>query len=382
MQDHEVVYPNDTQYMIQPGVTILICCHNGAGRLPETLRHIAQQQVAPYVPWEVLIVDNKSTDSTALVARNEWAKYNVKTRFRVVLETELGLSHARARGFHEAQYDYVIMCDDDNWLAEDYVNNVYRLMFDKPNIGALGGFGKLLFEVKPPKFVELVNIFAAGPQGVTTGKVSGSKIYGAGCVVRKSAYKQLYDIGFKSLLVDRKGRQLSSGGDYELCYALAILGYDIWYDESLRFSHFITRERLTWDYFMRYAHESAECFEVLSSYAAVAENLLINKISAAHLARHAFYTLRRFIRISFKRLFVESDSAESKMLFFRQYIMRYKLVAYTVRWREMIRIHKRIFEFKERCEQLRRATPQTTSSGRFSPALGVTSFSKPSQQLQ
>jgi GT2 family glycosyltransferase len=215
-----------------------------------------------------------------MMARYEWSKYNSKTRFRIVMEHALGLSNARSRGFREAMYEYVVLCDDDNWLDADYVANVYQIMIHKPRVGALGGVGKLVFEVPPPKYIESSNIFAAGEQAATSGKVSSNKIYGAGCVIRKSAYERLYQLGFQTMLTDRKGKELSSGGDYELCYALAISGYDIWYDDRLCFTHYITKERLTWEYYIRYATESAQCFEVIGCYKAVADDSQINKISA------------------------------------------------------------------------------------------------------
>ena len=84
------------------GVSIIICCHNGAERLPETIRHIARQRVPAHIPWELLIIDNGSTDDTALVARKEWQKHRVDTYIRIVRESTLGLSYARARGFREA----------------------------------------------------------------------------------------------------------------------------------------------------------------------------------------------------------------------------------------------------------------------------------------
>ena len=246
------------------GVSIIICCYNGANRLPETIRHIARQRVPAYVPWELILVDNGSTDDSALVARMEWRKHRVDTYLKVVLEPEPGLSNARARGFREARYEYAIMCDDDNWLEDTYVSCVYDLMSENPKIGALGGLGKLVFEVPPPA-PELDFIFAAGPQASCPGKVPENKLYGAGCVIRQSAYENLLRKGFRSLLIDRRGRELSSGGDYEICLALAVVGYDIWYDDRLRFTHFITRERLTWPYLKRYARKTSRCFNVITS---------------------------------------------------------------------------------------------------------------------
>lgn len=367
--------------MIQPGVTIMICCHNGARRIPETLQHIACQKVAEGIPWEVLIVDNKSTDYSAVIARREWALYRTSASFRIVLEPVLGLSHARARGFLEAKYEYVIMCDDDNWLAPDYVENVYRMMMERPRIAALGGFGKLVFEIKPPRYIEHSNIFAAGEQAPRSGKVLTNKIYGAGCVIRKSAYRKLYELGFRSLLTDRKGRELSSGGDYELCYALALLGYDIWYDERLRFTHFITQERLTWEYFIRYARESAQCFEVLAAYKSIADGSVVNQISAIHVVRNFFYTFRRFIRINAKRLLTRHDSDDGRMLHFRHVVLTYKLATYLGRFGQMMHIHENILRFKRTCEAAM-TIDQPRAEQVLKADFSFSSFSGPSRPLR
>ena len=48
-----------------PGVSVVICCHNSGKRLPETLRHLAAQVVEEGIPWEVVIVDNASTDGSS-----------------------------------------------------------------------------------------------------------------------------------------------------------------------------------------------------------------------------------------------------------------------------------------------------------------------------
>ncbi len=223
--------------MIEQGVSIVICCYNGVARLSETIHHIAQQSVPFNVPWEFILIDNASTDNSAELAKSLWAGYNILTPLQVVYEPQPGLSYARSKGFESARYDFVIMCDDDNWLQNDYVALVYIIMTQKPNVAALGGCGTLAYEVEPPEWIDKASIFAAGAQASENGMVKGYKLYGAGCVIRKSLYNRIQALGFKSLLTDRKGIDLSSGGDYELCYALAIAGYDIWYDERLKFVH-------------------------------------------------------------------------------------------------------------------------------------------------
>jgi glycosyltransferase involved in cell wall biosynthesis len=363
------------------GVSIVICCHNGSQRLPETIRHIAQQDVPAYIPWEFIIIDNGSTDDSAAVTRTEWQKHRVDTYLRIVKEPVLGLSYARERGFKEARYEYIILCDDDNWLAADYVSNVYSIMSEKPNVAALGGFGKLVYEIDPP-VIELSYIFAAGEQAPRSGKVMENKVYGAGCVIRKSAYKKLIDSGFKSLLTDRRGEELSSGGDYELCLALAILGYDIWYDERLRFTHFITKERLNWEYFLRYAYESSKCFNIISSYKMIAEKSELSMVPRLFIFKSFLACCKTFIRINLKRL-VTRQQCIQKSLYFRHVIFKYKLMTYFIKFNEMVDTHRLILNFQQSSRPKQNIPNIITPVRRkaYVPTLKFSFFSKPSRQL-
>jgi glycosyltransferase involved in cell wall biosynthesis len=364
--------------MTPQGVSIVICCHNGAARLPETIRHIACQDVPAYIPWELILIDNGSTDESAAVARKEWQKHRVDTYLKVVSEPTLGLSYARARGFREARYEYIILCDDDNWLAPDYVLHVFHIMSQKTNVAALGGFGKLVYEVEPPS-AELSYIFAAGDQAPRSGKVAANKVYGAGCVIRNSAYKKLIDSGFKSLLTDRRGNELSSGGDYELCLALAILGFDIWYDDRLRFTHYITRERLTWQYFLRYAYESSKCFNVLTSYKMVAGNVNIHRMPRLVVFRNFLVSAKTFVTINFNRLFA-SEPCRQKALYFKHVIFKHKLIAFMLKFNQMVDTHRMILNFRQKCQPY----PDMIKPVAWKriPVFKFSFFSKPSRQLR
>lgn len=332
--------------MIEPGVSVVICCYNGAARLAETIHRIAQQSIPNIIPWEFILVDNASTDNSAAVVRSVWDSYKISTPLHIVYEPKAGLSHARERGFESAKYDFVIMCDDDNWLQHDYVSLVFQIMMDKPNVAALGGIGTLAYEVAPPEWVAQSNIFAAGPQSPQTGRVFDYKLYGAGCVFRKSHYYKLKEYGFKSLLSDRKGIELSSGGDYELCYALVLAGYDLWYDERLKFIHFITKERLTWEYFIRYAKESSKCFDVLEIYKFV---ILHNFKSVSMIRLREFlYCSRIFFIINMKRLFRGHESTESRMLYFKYIEFKYKLRTLINEGERMITYHREVLAFRAR----------------------------------
>ena len=264
------------------GVTIVICTYNGASLLPATLAHIAQQRVLPHIPWEVVVVDNASTDNTSEVVETEWAKTGSTATFSLLHQPRPGLTYARELALEKARYPFIVFCDDDNWLAPDYVNLAHEIMQRHPSIGVLGGHGELEYETPPPAWVAALPLFANGRQAKSSGKVYRNTVYGAGCVIRKPAYGAVCRMGFEPMLTDRMGTNLSSGGDYEFCYALALTGYDIWYDDRLRFKHFMPKERMEWKYYERFFKERAKCFEVLVPYQFVI-NAGIESVSSFYL---------------------------------------------------------------------------------------------------
>jgi glycosyltransferase involved in cell wall biosynthesis len=238
---------------MKTGVSVVICCHDSAKRLPETLAHLVAQEVPVGTPWEVIVVDNGSTDGTSEVASRTWAS-RVTVPLRVVKEERPGLSHARRRGFDEARYGIISYVDDDNWLEKTWVRVAAELMEKHPHVGACGGQSEAVCEVTAPAwFNEFEGNYAVGLQAPKPGDVAWTRgfLWGAGLTVRREALGQLFDGGFCSALEDRSGHTLSSGGDSELCLAMRLAGRKLYYEPEMRFKHFIPEGRLKWNYLRR-----------------------------------------------------------------------------------------------------------------------------------
>jgi glycosyltransferase involved in cell wall biosynthesis len=235
------------------GVSVVLCCYNSAARLPETLRHLAEQSVPPDVPWEVVVVDNASTDGTAEAARLVWAALHSTVPFRVVGQPIAGLSAARDMGLEAAAFEFVLFCDDDNWLCPEYVRHVYELMAENPALGAVGGAGRAEGETALPAWFDRYHrYFAIGHQGAASGDITDAKgyLYGAGFAVRRSVLLAVKRIGFASRLTGRKGRALTGSDDLEICYLIRLAGFRLWFDSRLEFVHFMPSGRLRWPYFL------------------------------------------------------------------------------------------------------------------------------------
>lgn len=238
------------------GVSVIVCCYNSQELLPETIKHLALQEVPDSIKWEVIIINNASSDDTTGTSYHEWDKYNSKASFNVVDQPIPGLSNARKKGIETAQYEYLIFCDDDNWFQKNYISNAFEIMQSNKKIGALGGVGSPVYQTEPPEWFDkdkMQIMLALGEQGDSNGDISESKgyVYGAGMVLRCTALNHIKKAGFEPKLMGRFKNQLSSGEDDEICYALRMAGYSVWFDNSLEFKHFIPTGRLKWEYFLK-----------------------------------------------------------------------------------------------------------------------------------
>lgn len=231
---------------MEKGITILICTYNGSLRIPETIAHIAAQQFSKAIAWEVLFVDNASTDNSSSVAIAEWNKYTTAASdFRVVNESTPGKLYALQKAISAARFEYFIICDDDNWLDPGYVEKMYDILESDPRIGAVGGQGKAATGgvPLPDWFEQASSDYAVGRQGAATGDITSREyLWGAGMGSRTALYKRMYH-NFPSLLIGQKGVALSVE-DSEYSMRLILAGYKLYYHADLIFSHFITANRL------------------------------------------------------------------------------------------------------------------------------------------
>ena len=254
--------------MIGTGVSVIICTYNGNSRLGETLRHLAAQRLK--CAAEIVLVDNASEDGTREFAEHWWKEHGKPVmELRTFYQPIPGKSFAQEMGYAEASYEYFLICDDDNWLASDYIQTAFEIMEANPEIGALGGRCSAAFETEEPEWWDqYAGYYAVAAQGDRSGDITGDKgcLYGAGMVIRRSDWENLGQLGFSPELTCRKGNTLSSGGDTEYSYCLRLLGKKIWYDDRLHFVHYMTTGRLNLNYLSRLRKALSDSNFILSAY--------------------------------------------------------------------------------------------------------------------
>lgn len=116
-------------------VSIVIPAHDEEAVIERCLLAAATQTLPA---WEILVVDNRSSDATAGIARRVAARHP-RARIRVLAQhDELGLIPTRDAGFAAATGDILGRIDADTVIEPDWVERVVDAMSD-PDVGAVSG---------------------------------------------------------------------------------------------------------------------------------------------------------------------------------------------------------------------------------------------------
>ncbi|NVJ47565.1 MAG: glycosyltransferase family 2 protein [Cytophagia bacterium] len=243
--------------------SIILCTYNGAKKLQTTLDAIIHQDST--YPWELIVIDNNSSDNTFAEAKA--ILKDSKIDFRVEKFFRPGKMFAFWFGIGLAKYDFILDCDDDNELFKNYLDTGISILQSNPKIGALGGCGILPRQELPEWFDQFSKSYALGPQGYHLKPLPKfGHLYGAGCFYKKSILQDLKKRGFESLLSCRKEEELSSGGDVEFCHAIQLEGYDLMYSDQLKFYHNIDKQRINFEYYLKLKKGISSSFPILHSY--------------------------------------------------------------------------------------------------------------------
>ncbi|RZK13534.1 MAG: glycosyltransferase family 2 protein, partial [Flavobacterium sp.] len=191
------------------GVSLVICCFNSAKRISTTLKFIAAQQVPNYINWEIILVNNACTDNTVEVASIVWNSLKSSYCFRIIEEMQPGLSFARKTAIEEAKFEYILFCDDDNWLHPEYVHNVHTIMSSDSSIAVLGGCG--IFEPEKPSWKHSAFFKKHYVNGEQHWAESEHWVYGASATIRKTIIQDLYKKGWTQITTGRMKNKLSAG---------------------------------------------------------------------------------------------------------------------------------------------------------------------------
>lgn len=235
--------------------TVAIPTYNSEDRLHKIIDRLQAQVGVDHLSWEIIVVDNNSSDNTAKVIDDYKFNWSQSYPLKYYFEAEQGAAFARQRAVIEAKGILIFFFDDDNLPDFNWLAAAYLFGQEHPKAGAYAGQIHGDFEVTPPENFEQIQHFLAI-------RTYGEKPYlfepenlrlppAAALAIRKQAWCEA--VSQNPIFKGRLGNSLVGGEDLEPLLYLHKAGWEIWYTPNLHTYHQIPHWRLERKYLLNLA---------------------------------------------------------------------------------------------------------------------------------
>ena len=229
-------------------LSVIICTRNRAALLKSAIESVVDQDVSRD-EFELVIVDNASSDDTAEVARG----FQDRVRLRYVREERIGLCLARNTGWRSAVGRYIVFFDDDAIARPGWLTAV-KAGFERggSSVGVVGGRVDPIWQASRPDWLadEVASSLTIVHWGSekTIPDIQREWLVGANMALPKSV---LSEIGGFHPWLDRVGNNLLSSGDVFLQKQVMLEGYSCLYVPEMAIGHLVPASRLNQRWFLR-----------------------------------------------------------------------------------------------------------------------------------
>jgi len=236
-------------------ITVILCTYNRCESLAKALNSAAAQTLPESVDWEVLVVDNNSSDRTREVAEAFSSRH--PGRFRYLFEPRPGKSHALNSGIKEARGDILAFLDDDVTAEATWLQNLTAALHNGEWSGA-GGRIVPGWSRPVPHWLPDAS-YARGPLvQFDMGNVAcglSEAPFGTNMAFRREMFEKYGD--FLVELGPRPGSEIRNE-DSEFCDRLLAAGERLRYEPSAIVYHPVQENRIKRTYFLAWWFNKGE----------------------------------------------------------------------------------------------------------------------------
>jgi len=239
--------------MNNPLVSVIVCTYNRANVLAGCLESLVGQ-TSVKDQFEVIVVDNNSTDATQEIARTFSDKVNY---VRVITEFKQGLSNARNRGYREAAGRYVAYIDDDAMAYPDWIYQIISFASRHPEIQVFGGpyYAFSLVQIPewfPPEYGS--SVLGTDERHIEIGQ---EWLDGTNMVFTRELLQTFG--GFDSSL-GMSGQKIAYGEETKLLLDISRNNIPVFYVPSIRVRHLISEDKMSVTWLLQSAYSSGRCY--------------------------------------------------------------------------------------------------------------------------
>lgn len=233
-------------------ISVVICTYNRCVYIKDAMESLYNQTL-PKDQYEVIIVNNNSTDHTEQVCRTFLAEHPL-AHYLYLNESRQGASFARNTGAAHAGSSLLCFMDDDAIADKDYLEKIVAFFEHYPDAGGLGGRIIPRYIPSEPRWMshyvsslvghfhysDHVSIFSTNKYPLESNMI-----------IRKADFDAIH--GFNPALPGVAGTLRIGGEGKDFFFRLKALGRTIYYDPSIRVQHVVEVPKLTREYMYRVA---------------------------------------------------------------------------------------------------------------------------------
>lgn len=232
-------------------LSVIVPTRNRSTQLSGLIDSLLKQS-STAIEWEIVIVDNGSTDDTEIVVINKQRCAEVPIKY--VLESEPGLHRGRHRGAIEARGKYLAYLDDDMLVSPTWIQGISLIESGVANAVV----GKIVpkWEQTPPEW--LLRFIGSGPSFGYLGLIDYGNmpcpcqdLYGGNFFISKKLFFELGGVhpdGMPPELLRYRG-----DGETGLWHKFSASGLSLWFDPEALVEHLIPTERMSGKYLCKRA---------------------------------------------------------------------------------------------------------------------------------
>lgn len=279
--------------------SVILCTYNRRSLVLSTLASL-RRQTLPYDQFEVLVVDNGSSDGTRqtiyryINARANQRRLPADTwRVRYLLEPRNGLAHARNRALQAASGKIAVFLDDDA-LADPHLLEHLMVAYQETSADAIGGRVDLRWEAPRPYWftddlLPLLGYFAPS----TTSMRLPDSLSLSNCNF-SAKISALRSIGLFSPFISKRLHAPVSMESEDFCRRLRNAGYKLWYTPNAIVTHRVSAPRLQRAFFSGRAYWQGRA-EIMNRYA---NNSISKAPTSSHILRTLYHELQELAHLA------------------------------------------------------------------------------------
>jgi glycosyltransferase involved in cell wall biosynthesis len=245
-------------------LSVVVCTYNRSKLLKYCLKCLCHQKLEAR-NYEIIVVDNNSTDNTDEIIRSY---LKGKAQIKYFKEKHQGLSHARNRGCNEAQGKYLAYIDDDCIVSRNYLRNVFAII-EENEVDIMGGpIYPYYTEKRPSWFRDRYEIRKYEEQ---SGFSKCCRISGGNFIIRRDLLKK---IGRFDTEMGMKGNKIRLGEDAKILENYRFITpkerQKVYYDLNCFVLHHVPGYKMRLKYVIKRSYISGKMYvELMSRYRGV-----------------------------------------------------------------------------------------------------------------